>query len=100
MKIPHFAEMLVMPPKAEVKTRAKRGANPKSKPGPKTGAKAAAAASTLSHPDGAPPMVRNWRVGEYKPDLAMREAVARARAEQPRMMSLAGGMLPPEAAKE
>lgn len=93
MKIPVFADMLMMSERVETKKpRAKRGANPKNKPGPKPGKKAATA--TVSDPLGAPPPMRNWRTGEYKPSTAMREALGRAHAEQTPLMSLASNVPP------
>lgn len=67
------------------KPAAKRGANPKVAP-PKP--------PKPKPPDPWDPRLattreRNWKVGQYVPSTQMREAVERARAEQPPLISLA-----------
>lgn len=58
--------------------------------GPKPGApqRPKVAAVLAPAPGVTPPITRNWKSGEYKPPLAMRLALERAREHQPPLVML------------
>ena len=82
--IPRFKEP---EPEPEVRKTQRRG----TKRGARAGAAEVVRKPTAPPPDGiaATPRTRDWRAGVYSPSTQMREAIERARAEQPALISLA-----------